>query len=63
MNPAYFPTAEAAQAAIEAYVDVTYPNKFQDAFSITRIKVIETSLGFAVQFGDYGPYLEQPTKE
>ena len=58
MKPIYFKTREDAEKVYFEHIDKTYPNKFQDAMSIARIKIVEFKRGFAIQFGDYGPYLE-----
>ena len=58
MKPRYFVTRVEAEVVYLAYVDEIFPNRFQDAFSIARIKIVEFTKGFAIQFGDYGPYLE-----
>ena len=54
---AYFKTAQLAHDAMQPWIDQEYPNRFQDARSITRIKIVEFIKGFAIQLGDYGPYL------
>ena len=54
---AYFKTSQAAHDAMQPWIDATYPNRFQDAHSITRVKIVEFTKGFAVQLGDCGPYL------
>lgn len=54
---AYFETAEMAHDAMQPWIDRTYPNRFQDARSISRIKIVEFAKGFAIQLGDYGSYL------
>ena len=54
---AYFKTSQQAHDAMQPWIDRTYPNRFQDARSITRIKIVEFTKGFAIQLGDYGPYL------
>jgi len=54
---AYFETAQAAHDAMQPWIDRAYPNRFQDARSITRIKIVEFTKRFAIQIGDYGPYL------
>lgn len=56
-KPAYFKTAQAAHDAMQPWIDKRYPNRFQDARSITKLRIVEFTKGFAVQFGDYGPYL------
>mgnify|MGYP003655635924 CR=1 FL=1 len=58
MKPIYFKTREEAEKVYLKHIDKTYPNKFQDATSIARVKIVEVKKGFAIQFGDYGPYLE-----
>jgi hypothetical protein len=67
MSPIKFKTAELADQARLDYIDRTFENKFQDARSITRIKVNEFGGSmpdgrelphyWCVQLGDYGPYL------
>jgi hypothetical protein len=62
-----FKTAELAEEARLTYIEQTFENKFQDARSITKIKVNafggsmpdgrELPRYWCVQFGDYGPYL------
>jgi hypothetical protein len=54
---AYFKTAQMAHDAMQPWIDRTYPNRFQDARSITRIKIVEFAKGFAIQLGEYGSYL------
>ena len=54
---AYFKTSQQAHDAMQPWIDQEYPNRFQDARSITRIKIVEFTKGFAIQLGDYGPYL------
>ena len=54
---AYFKTSQQAHDAMQPWIDKHYPNRFQDARSITRIKIVEFERGFAVQLGDYGRYL------
>ena len=56
-NAAYFKTSQQAHDAMQPWIDQEYPNRFQDARSITRIKIVEFTKGFAIQLGDYGPYL------
>ena len=56
MKTHYFPTFDDASAHYLRYVDQQYPNRFQDATSIARIKIVEFKRGFALQRGDYGPY-------
>ena len=59
MKPIYFKTrAEVEQVFLE-YIDRNYPNKFQDAMSIARAQIKEFKKGFAIQLGDYGPYLQK----
>lgn len=52
-----FRTRELAQAAADKFIGLNFPNKFQDARSIARIKIVEFGNYFCVQFGDYGEYL------
>ena len=59
MKPLYFKTRDEAEKVYIAYIDKEYPNRFQDAFSIARVQIREFEKGFAIQFGDYGPYLEK----
>ena len=54
---AYFKTAQAAHDAMQPWIDRTYPDRFQDAQRISRIKIVEFAKGFAIQLGDHGPYL------
>jgi len=54
---AYFKTEQLAHDAMQPWIDKNYPNRFQDARSITKLKIVEFTKGFAVQFGDCGPYL------
>lgn len=54
---AYFKTEQQAHDAMQPWIDQEYPNRFQDARSITRIKIVEYIKGFAIQLGDCGPYL------
>ena len=56
-NIAYFKTSQQAHDAMQPWIDQEYPNRFQDARSITRIKIVEYIKGFAIQLGDCGPYL------
>lgn len=59
MKTIYFKTRSEAEQVFLEYIDRNYPNKFQDARSISTIKINEFKSGFAIQFGDYGPYLEK----
>jgi hypothetical protein len=59
MKPVYFKTRDEAEKVYLEYIDQTFANKFQDAMSIARIKIVEFKKGFAIQFGDYGPYLQK----
>ena len=54
---AYFKTEQQAHNAMQPWTGKEYPNRFQDARSITRTKIVEFTKGFAIQLGDYGPYL------
>lgn len=54
---AYFPSRELAHEALQPWIDQRFPNRFQDAQSISRIKIVEFERGFAIQLGDYGRYL------
>ena len=54
---AYFKTSQHAHDAMQPWIDQEYPNRFQDARSITRIKIVEFTKGFAIQLVDCGPYL------
>ena len=54
---AYFKTREGAIEALDQHIDATWPNRFQDARSIARLKLVEFTRGFAWQKGDYGPYM------
>jgi hypothetical protein len=56
-NAAYFKTSQQAHDAMQPWIDQEYPNRFQDARSIMRIKIVEFTKGFAIQIGDCGPYL------
>ena len=56
-NIAYFKTSQQAHDAVQPWIDQEYPNRFQDVGDITRIKIVEYVKGFAIQLGDYGPYL------
>jgi len=68
-KPIKFKTAAQADAARLEYIDQTFENKFQDARSIVRIKVVEFGglmldmrklpHYFCIQFGDCGPYLTE----
>ena len=53
----YFKTAVRAHDAMQPYIDKLYPNRFQDARAICRVRIVEYVKGFAVQFGESGPYL------
>jgi hypothetical protein len=57
MRTKYFKTREQAIVLMAQYIDAMYPNKFQDARSISSLKLVEFQRGFAIQRGDYGPYL------
>jgi hypothetical protein len=59
MKPIYFITRDEAEKVYLEYIDKTFANKFQDAMSVARIKIVEFKKGFAIQFGDYGPYLQK----
>jgi hypothetical protein len=59
MRPIYFKTRDEAEKVYLEYIDKTFANKFQDAMSVARIKIVEFKKGFAIQFGDYGPYLQK----
>lgn len=58
MKTTYFKTHAEAETVYLDYIDKEYSNRFQDAFSISRIKIVEFKCGFAIQFGDYGPYMQ-----
>lgn len=53
----YFKTRQDVDKVYLTYVEENYPNRFQDSSSSSRIKIREFTKGFALQFGDYGPYL------
>ena len=53
----YFKTAQQAHDAMQPWIDKEYFDRFQDARSIGRIKIVEYTKGFAIQIGDSGPYL------
>lgn len=57
MKTKYFKTRELAQESLAQFIGVTYPNVFQDARSVASLKLVEFQRGFAIQRGDYGPYL------
>jgi hypothetical protein len=59
MKPIYFKTRDEVEKVFLEYIDRNYPNKFQDAMSIARVQIREFKKGFAIQFGDYGPYLQK----
>ena len=53
-----FKTLESAQRAIEAYIDAKHPNKFQDAMTISRMKIVEyRPKTFVIQLASYGSFL------
>lgn len=59
MTPVYFKALADAEKVCQLYIDEQYPNKFQYKLEDVKIKIVEFKKGFAVQFGDYGPYLEK----
>lgn len=58
MRVIYFKTYTQAQKALSAYVGQSFPNRYQLAGENTSAQIREFKKGFAIQFGDCGPYLE-----
>lgn len=58
MKIRYFKTYNQAQKALAAYAGQSFPNRYQLAGENTCAKIVEYTKGFAIQFGDCGPYLE-----
>ena len=57
----YFKTREQAETVLKQYEGQSFPNRYQFANECTRAKINEFGKGFAIQFGDCGPYLEKQT--
>lgn len=58
MKVQYFKTYEQAQQVAQTYAGQAFPNRYQYARENTSAKIVEFTKGFAIQFGDCGPYLE-----
>jgi hypothetical protein len=58
MKVKYFKTYEQAQQVAQTYAKQTFPNRYQFAGENTSAIIREFTKGFAIQFGDCGPYLE-----
>ena len=58
MKVRYFKTYTQAQKALSTYVGQSFPNRYQFAGENTGAIIKEFKKGFAIQFGDCGPYLE-----
>jgi hypothetical protein len=57
MEIRYFKTRDEANRAVQGWIDSVYTNRFQDAFAISRLNLVETGKGLAWQRGDYGSWL------
>jgi hypothetical protein len=58
MKIKYFKTYQEAQNAQAKYAGQTFPNPYQFENENKNAKIVEFVKGFAIQFGDCGPYLE-----
>ena len=58
MKIRYFKTYAQAQKILENYAGKYFPNRYQFAGENTGAIIREFKKGFAIQFGDCGPYLE-----
>jgi hypothetical protein len=59
MKPIYFKTRDEAWKAAEPYKNQHFKNVYQYKGECTTVKINEFKKGFAIQFGDYGPYLQK----
>jgi hypothetical protein len=62
VKPIYFKTRAEAQQAAKPYEGHYFMNPYQYRGECTTVKVLEFKKGFAIQFGDCGPYLEKQIK-
>jgi hypothetical protein len=58
MKIQYFKTYEQARQVAQNYAGQAFPNCYQYAGENTSAIIKEFTKGFAIQFGDCGPYLE-----
>jgi hypothetical protein len=58
MNIRYFKTYTQAQKYLANYAGQYFPNRYQFAGENTGAIIRAFTKGFAIQFGDCGPYLE-----
>ncbi len=59
MSTAYFKTLAEAEQALQPYAGQSFPNKYQFPGESDKAQVREFERGFAIQFGDCGPYLQK----
>jgi hypothetical protein len=59
MKPIYFKTRDEAEKAAEPYKNQHFTNPYQYKNECKAVKIIEFKKGFAIQFGDCGPYLQK----
>lgn len=58
----YFKTLAQAQEASQKYEGQTFVNVHQMEGDCLTVKIVEFGRGFAIQFGDCGPYLQKGVK-
>ena len=58
MKVRYFKTYEQALQVAQTYAGQAFPNRYQYAGENTGAIIREFTKGFAIQFGDCGPYLK-----
>ena len=58
MSIAYFKTLDQAAKQLKSYENKQFINRFQSKQESTMAQLREFSKGYAIQFGDYGDYLE-----
>jgi hypothetical protein len=59
MKVQYFKTYDQALQVAQTYAGQTFPNRYQYAGENSGAIIREFTKGFAIQFGDCGPYLEE----
>ena len=59
MSYKYFKTRAEAEKASEPFKGKSFTNPYQYRGECTTVKVVEFKKGFAIQFGDCGPYLKK----
>jgi hypothetical protein len=59
MRVQYFKTYQEARQAQAKYAGQTFPNRYQLRGENKSAKIVGFVKGFAIQFGDCGPYLEK----